>query len=46
MTGAASVRDYLFGVFAPRLSGNMIGGISLLAVINHSAIATEIFRCN
>jgi hypothetical protein len=42
MTGAASVQDYLLGFFAPTLLGNMIGGISLVAIINHGSIAAEI----
>ncbi len=42
MTGAASVRDYLLGFFAPTLLGNMIGGISLVAIINHGSVAAEI----
>ena len=42
MAGAASLRDYLWGFFAPTLLGNMIGGISLVAIINHGSIAAEI----
>ncbi|WP_049868980.1 formate/nitrite transporter family protein [Paraburkholderia phytofirmans] len=42
MTGAASIQDYLRGFFAPTLLGNMIGGISLVAIINHGSIAAEI----
>lgn len=42
MTGAASVRDYLLVFFAPTLLGNMVGGISLVAIINHGSIASEI----
>jgi formate/nitrite transporter FocA (FNT family) len=42
MTGAASVQDYVLGFFAPTLLGNMIGGISLVAIINHGSIAAEI----
>lgn len=42
MTGAATVRDYLLGFFAPTLIGNMIGGISLVAIINHGSIVAEI----
>ncbi|WP_345817149.1 formate/nitrite transporter family protein (plasmid) [Paraburkholderia sp. PREW-6R] len=41
MTGAASVRDYLCVFFGPTLLGNMIGGISLVAIINHGSIASE-----
>ncbi len=42
MTGVSSVKDYLLGFFAPTLLGNMIGGISLVAVINHGSVAAEI----
>jgi formate/nitrite transporter FocA (FNT family) len=42
MMGTASVQDYLLGFFAPTLLGNMIGGISLVALINHGSIAAEI----
>ena len=41
MVGAASVQDYLYGFFAPTLLGNMIGGISLVAIINHGSIVAE-----
>jgi formate/nitrite transporter FocA (FNT family) len=42
MTGVANVQDYLRGFFAPTLLGNMIGGIPLVAIINHGSIAAEI----
>jgi formate/nitrite transporter FocA (FNT family) len=42
MVGAASVQDYVRGFFAPTLLGNMIGGTSLVAIINHGSIAAEI----
>jgi formate/nitrite transporter FocA (FNT family) len=42
MVGTASVQGYLLGFFAPTLLGNMIGGISLVAIINHGSIAAEI----
>jgi formate/nitrite transporter FocA (FNT family) len=41
MAGAASVQDYLLKFFAPTLLGNMIGGISLVAIINHGSIVAE-----
>jgi formate/nitrite transporter FocA (FNT family) len=42
MTNAATMGDY-FGVFLlPTLLGNMIGGISMVAIVNHAAIAPEI----
>ncbi|RFU44370.1 formate/nitrite transporter family protein [Paraburkholderia sp. DHOC27] len=42
MNGSASVMDYLLAFFAPTLLGNMVGGISLVAIINHGSIAAEI----
>nr|WKF55661.1 Inner membrane protein YfdC [Paraburkholderia busanensis] len=42
MDGSASVSNYLLAFFAPTLLGNMIGGISLVAIINHGSIAAEI----
>jgi formate/nitrite transporter FocA (FNT family) len=41
MAGAASVEDYLLNFFTPTLLGNMIGGISLVAIINHGSIVAE-----
>jgi formate-nitrite transporter family protein len=41
MVGKASVLDYLRGFFLPTLLGNMIGGISLVAIINHGSIVAE-----
>jgi formate/nitrite transporter FocA (FNT family) len=42
MMGVATVQDYLLRFFGPTLLGNMIGGISLVAIINHGSIASEI----
>ncbi len=42
MIGAATVRDYFSVFLVPTFIGNMIGGISLVAIINHAAIAPEI----
>lgn len=42
MTGVATVQDYLWKFFVPTLIGNMLGGISLVAIINHGSIAPEI----
>jgi formate/nitrite transporter FocA (FNT family) len=42
MTGAASAGDYFLVFLLPTLLGNMIGGISLVAIVNHGAIAPEI----
>lgn len=41
MVGGASVQDYLCGFFAPTLLGNTIGGISLVAIIDHGSIVVE-----
>ncbi len=42
MIGAANVGDYFIVFLLPTLIGNMIGGISLVAIVNHGAIAPEI----
>jgi formate/nitrite transporter FocA (FNT family) len=42
MTGATTIRDYLLVFLVPTFIGNMIGGISLVAIVNHAAIAPEI----
>lgn len=42
MTGHASVRDFLLRFLAPTLLGNVIGGVSLVAMINHAAVASEL----
>ncbi|MDR5783394.1 formate/nitrite transporter family protein [Caballeronia sp. LZ065] len=42
MTGAAGIGDYFFVFLVPTLIGNIIGGVSLVAIVNHAAIAPEI----
>jgi formate/nitrite transporter FocA (FNT family) len=42
MIGAASAKSYLTEFFVPTLLGNMLGGISLVAIINHGSVAPEI----
>jgi formate/nitrite transporter FocA (FNT family) len=42
MTGAASVSDYFLVFLVPTFIGNVIGGVSLVAIVNHAAIAPEI----
>jgi formate/nitrite transporter FocA (FNT family) len=42
LAGAATMHDYLWKFFVPTLIGNMLGGISLVAIINHGSIAPEI----
>ncbi|GJH12842.1 formate/nitrite transporter family protein [Caballeronia novacaledonica] len=42
MIGAVTVRDYFSVFLLPTLIGNMLGGIAMVAIINHAAIAPEI----
>ncbi|SAL11121.1 Inner membrane protein YfdC [Caballeronia arvi] len=42
MIGAASVSDYFLVFLIPTFLGNVIGGVSLVAIVNHAAIAPEI----
>jgi len=42
MIGAASVSDYFIAFLLPTLIGNILGGVSLVAIVNHAAIAPEI----
>lgn len=42
MTGAANLSDYFAVFLLPTLIGNVIGGVSLVAIVNHAAIAPEI----
>ncbi|MDR5739640.1 MULTISPECIES: formate/nitrite transporter family protein [unclassified Caballeronia] len=42
MTGAHSVSDYFLVFLLPTFIGNVIGGVSLVAIVNHAAIAPEI----
>jgi formate/nitrite transporter FocA (FNT family) len=39
--GQASLFDYLAGFFAPTLIGNTIGGVALVALLNHAPLAPE-----
>jgi formate-nitrite transporter family protein len=41
LLGEASALDYVRGFFLPTLLGNMIGGISLVAIINHGSVVAE-----
>ncbi|MFL5361283.1 MAG: formate/nitrite transporter family protein [Myxococcales bacterium] len=43
-TGHMSVGDYLGGFLAPSLFGNVIGGVSLVAALNHVAAAPTVQR--
>ncbi len=39
--GAISPLEYLTGFLAPTLIGNTIGGVALVAILNHAPLATE-----
>ena len=41
-TDEASVRDYLVRFLLPTLIGNTIGGVSLVAILNHAPVRDEI----
>jgi formate/nitrite transporter FocA (FNT family) len=38
MTGAATWGDYFGAYFLPTILGNIIGGVSLVAAINHAQV--------
>jgi formate/nitrite transporter FocA (FNT family) len=40
--GIASVGDYLGGFFLPTLCGNIVGGVTLVAMLNYGQVAPEI----
>jgi formate/nitrite transporter FocA (FNT family) len=42
--GDASLHDYFTRFLWPTLGGNIIGGMTLVALLNHAAIAPEIQR--
>lgn len=42
LSGHASLREYLLGFFAPTLLGNIIGGVSLVALLNHAPVSSEL----
>jgi formate-nitrite transporter family protein len=42
LSGDATLRDYFVGFLVPTLVGNVVGGMSLVALLNHAAIAPEI----
>jgi formate-nitrite transporter family protein len=44
LAGLASLHDYFLRFLLPTLAGNVLGGISVVALINHAAIAPEIGR--
>jgi formate-nitrite transporter family protein len=40
--GLASVRDYLLGFLVPTLVGNTLGGVGMVALLNHVPLAPEL----
>jgi formate/nitrite transporter FocA (FNT family) len=40
-TGEASLKDYLLGFFAPTIIGNTLGGVALVAILNHAPLAPD-----
>ena len=40
--GDASVQDYLVGFFLPTILGNTLGGVALVALLNHAPLAPEL----
>jgi len=40
--GKASLSDYVFVFFVPTLLGNVVGGITLVALLNYGQVAAEI----
>jgi formate-nitrite transporter family protein len=42
LTGEASVRNYLARFFLPTILGNTIGGVALVALLNHAPLAPEL----
>lgn len=41
-TGHASIGDYLGAFLIPTLLGNTIGGVSLVAFLNHAPLTSEL----
>jgi formate-nitrite transporter family protein len=41
-TGQASIYDYLTGFFATAILGNTIGGVALVALLNHAPLVSEL----
>ena len=42
LSGQASLLEYLGGFFAPTLIGNVVGGVTLVAVLNYGQVAKEL----
>ena len=41
-SGQASIYDYLAGFFVPTIIGNTIGGVALVALLNHAPLVSEL----
>ena len=41
-TGNGSVSDFAFGFLAPTLIGNVVGGVALVALLNHAPLMEEL----
>ena len=41
-SGHGTARDYLIGFLAPTLLGNTLGGVALVALLNHAPLVTEL----
>ena len=42
VTGAASIGDYAYRFLLPTLTGNLFGGVALVAVLNYGQVAPEV----
>jgi formate/nitrite transporter FocA (FNT family) len=42
LAGVAPLQDYVMRFLLPTLIGNTLGGVSLVALLNHAAIAPEV----
>ena len=42
LSGAAAPSQYIFGFFLPTIVGNTIGGVALVALLNHAPLAPEL----
>ena len=42
LTGNADLGDYVVGFFVPTIIGNVIGGVALVALLNHAPLAPEV----
>ena len=40
--GKASIHDYLVGFFGPTILGNTVGGVALVALLNHAPLAPDL----